>query len=293
MNTIGRSGLFGLLILGAVTSGSGSILGSTHDETGQESVPPSSPTPGSSDFQVDLILGLIPDDQLNAYLAQVNLDNETALQGCMNDAGFEYEPEPFVPDPTLAAMTSVEVAREWGFGIYTELDQNDESMNEAIRSEMSESELSAWDVVRDDCYELAWSNAETPLSPEVQQALSDMKTAVDNDPRVLDAEDDWGACMASSGFPFSDRIEMIRSIRELGEPARLRETRAWEEQSLDHEEWIELVEIETSTAVANAVCFPPVRDVRTHVVEEIRPQLADVWILANTPESESGTDTEP
>ncbi len=84
------------------------VVGAASDDSEPDgSVPPSAvpgsstpadeptvgPPPGDLDFQVDMMLGLVPQDEMEAYYRDEGVQRELRIQECMNEAGFEYNPE--------------------------------------------------------------------------------------------------------------------------------------------------------------------------------------------------------
>jgi len=295
------------LALTACSIGSFSVAAASTPDT----TPPSSddePATGGGDapvdveFQIDMILGLVPQDEMNEYYANDELERQQAIQACMNEAGFEYNIDTnngggFVSSPERTPEEQAEWARQWGFGMWTTMDPD--ASNEAYPEfnsldewvdpnpfvqDMSESERNAWYEQSNRCYEQTYQddNQTDPYrNPMVQQALEDFQTWIENDPRMRDAQKTWRDCMADAGQPFADEQAMWESVYSDDDNGDLQnqfyQSEAWKPDSPDHAQWQSLVDNEIAIAVASATCGPPLNDVRQEVSESLRPRLVEAW----------------
>ena len=71
------------------------------------------------------MLGLVPEEEMEAYYRDEGVQRELRIQACMNEAGFEYNPENvdemYSFDP-YAGLSPIEYAEQWGFGVYAAMD---------------------------------------------------------------------------------------------------------------------------------------------------------------------------
>lgn len=248
------------------------------------------------DFQIDMMLGLVPQAEMDAYYTEQGEAREQQIQECMRDAGFEYNVDTqmmSMGDPR-ADMAPLEWAQQYGFGVWTQMDPDNNpyaSMNEMewanqeIVEALSESESNAWFEANNRCNEEAYAEDDIYRNPMVQQALEDFYEQVNNDPRVRDAEEAWRGCMADAGQPFETEQEMYDQAyavwngdEELAElESQFYESEAWLEDSPDHAQWQALVDEEIAMAVADATCTPTLQEVREEVQKDMRPDLVAVW----------------
>lgn len=248
----------------------------------------SGPPPGDVDFQVDMILGLVPEDEMNAYFEEQNERQELAIQACMNDAGFEYniQATTMFEDP-LGEYGTVEYAEQWGYGVYTTMDPEtspyanmDEEFvwpNQEIVDALSSAEQNAWFEVNNRCSQDAYVTDDPYRNPMVQQALEDFENQVEADPRMRAAQDAWVDCMEEAGHPFAAPEEIFETIYDEDLQQQFFDSEAWKPSSEDHAEYLAMVETEIGIAVADATCSPALQDAREEVVADLRPALVDVW----------------
>jgi hypothetical protein len=245
--------------------------------------------PEDLELQIDIMLGLLPDDQMEAYYREQEVGHQLAIQQCMNEAGFEYNPEDpgtMSADP-LADLSPVEYAEQWGFGVYTMMDpenspytdlgQDYEWPNQEIVDALSTSEQNAWFEVNNRCTTDAYMEDDLWRNPMVQQSIADFYADVDNDPRTRDAVTAWVACMEEAGHPFASQEDMQASIVDEELQNEFYETAAWEPDSPSHAEWTAMVEQEIGIAVADANCSPALDEARDEVAADLRPALVEVW----------------
>ena len=111
-------------------------------------------------------------------------------------------------------------------------------------------------------------------NPEVQQAMEDFYTDIDNDPRLRDAQAAWVACMEEAGHPYPSEQDMWDDVNAGDDDYSLHQqfydSEAWESSSEDHERWQQLVDREIEVAVANAGCVPALEEVREQVTADLR-----------------------
>jgi len=252
--------------------------------------------PGDIEFQIDMMLGLVPEDEMNEHWASQNQQQELGIQACMNESGFEYIPQDMsqmvFSDPT-ADMPRLEYAEQYGFGMWTTMDPeldpyastgNDyEWPNQDIVDALSESEQNAWYEVNSRCSMDAYNNADNDpwRNPEVQQAMDDFNSDVENDSRMREAKAAWVACMEEAGHPYPSQDDMWRDVNGDDDDYSLHEqfyeSEAWKPTSEDHAQWQQLVDHEIEVAVANAGCQPALDEVRDEVQTDLRDDLIAVW----------------
>lgn len=310
-----------VLLAGAIALSGGAVAASTDDtvpdDTAADSAAPDETTggtgadgeespPGDSggspdvevdmDFQIDMMLGLVPQDEMEAYYAEQGEAQQQQIQDCMREAGFEYnlDNQMMSMEDPRADMAPLEWAQQYGFGVWTQMDPDNspyasmdatEWANQEIVEALSESERNAWFEANNRCNEEAFAEDDIYRNPMVQQALEDFYEKVNNDPRVRDAEEAWRGCMADAGQPFETEQEMYDEVYavwngddELADlESQFYESEAWLADSPDHAQWQELVDEEIAIAVADATCTPTLQDVREEVQKDMRPDLVAVW----------------
>jgi hypothetical protein len=257
------------------------------DDTGDAPIDP--------EFQIDMMLGLVPESEMTEYWNQQSQEQELRVQACMNDAGFDYEPmdQGAMTFDQYNGLSQMEWAQQYGFGMWTQMDPDNspygnqmvEWPNDDIVSELSPSEQNAWYSVNERCNQEAYTGNDDPwMNPMVQEIMEDFNTRVENDGRVRDALAAWRDCMAESGHPFASQEDMWEAVWGQGDDqemwdlqAQFYESEAWLESSPDHAEWQALVDEEIEIAVADATCTPVLEDVRTSVRRDLRPGLVEVW----------------
>lgn len=282
-------------------------LGSAAASTPDGSPPAPAPAdsvggaPPDIEFQIDMMLGLVPQEEMDEYYEQQNLAQQEQVQACMNAAGFEYNIDTnstTFTAPSRSDEEQLEWARQWGFGMWTTMDPETQSaaypesqaMDETwvdpnpFLQDMSADEQNAWYEQSNRCFEDAYNAPEDdPWSnPMVQQAMEDFQTWVESDARVREAEDAWRACMADAGQPFVEPDEMYQAVFGGGADSndlqnQFYESEAWRPDSPDHEQWQSLVDQEIAIAVADATCSPPLNDVMQEVSADLRPRLIEAW----------------
>jgi hypothetical protein len=167
------------------------------------------------------------------------LEAQQLIADCMRDEGFEYIPLGDVhfaaPHDEAWALPADEFTASYGYGISTIRTQVDrpEDPNEAIRESMTPAELEAYQVAMygewfssseesrgdpqsaedgcaDKATELIFGNVEEYARSSRWEALlaelEALDVRIDHDPRVVDAERSWIACMADEGYPGLDDI---------------------------------------------------------------------------------------
>lgn len=248
------------------------------------------PPPGDIDFQVDMMLGLVPQDEMNAYWVEEEEQRQVAVQACMNEAGFEYNPDTSgmaFEDP-LGDSSTLEYAEQWGFGMYTTMDPETSPYNvdmgedfvwpnQEIVDALSAAEQNAWYEVNNRCFNESWAQDDPYRNPMVQQALEDFYSDVDNDPRMREAADGWVDCMEEAGHPYTDQDDMYDALLGNDRQQQFYDSEAWEPDSPDYAEWQSMVELEIGVAVANAGCAPALDEIREEVIDDLRPAFVEVW----------------
>ena len=245
------------------------------------------------EFQIDMMLGLVPQDEVEEYYHQRNVDEQRLVQECMNEAGFEYEPEiwdsgEFV-DPR-EGISDLEWAQQWGFEVYTTMDPEtspwndvgpvtEEWPNQGIVDAMSTAEQNAWFETQTRCMrDSSMSMQSDPFrNPMVQQAMEDFQTMVDDDPRSREAMSAWQDCMDAAGHPYTDPESMWNDWYDADKQEQFWQSEAWNPSSPDHAEWQQLVDEEIEVAVASAGCTPAWEEAMEEIRQDLRPQLVELW----------------
>lgn len=305
----------GLLLVGAVALPGGAVAASSGD-TGPAETTDTSEAPDDTvgdgteaaadsavpagdldmDFQIDMMLGLVPEDEMEAYYADQGEEQQRQIQACMREAGFEYniDTQAMSYSDPRGDMSPVEWAQQYGFSVWTQMDPDSnpsqsmemtEWANEDIVSALSESESNAWFEANNRCNNDTYAEDDIYRNPMVQQAIEDFFQTVANDPRVRDAEQVWRDCMAEAGQPFESQDVMNEQVfavwngdEELAAlEMQFYESEAWKEDSPDHAQWQALVDEEIAIAVADAGCSPALQATREEVQKDLRPDLVAVW----------------
>lgn len=250
--------------------------------------------PEDLEFQIDMMLGLVPQAEMEQYWAEQEQANQLAIQACMNESGFDYEPEIY---PTGAdgmgglEWGTPEFAEQYGFGIWTTMDpelsgaveMTQEWANQDIVDALTPEEQNAWFEVNNRCSMEVYDGQDDIFrNPDVQQIMEDFQTDVENDPRMREAQDGWVDCMEAAGFPYASQEDMYEDVSAGDDESyelhnQFWESEAWEETSEDHAEWQALVDHEIEVAVANAGCEPAVNETREEVQRDLREELVTVW----------------
>lgn len=252
-------------------------------------------------------------------------EEEQLIADCMGDEGFEYVPH--VMDPSdwdqgfedAYALLPDEFAATYGYGVSTMLRDADrpEDPNEAIREAMSPAELEAYWVAmhgeRAGGYEeseeqppplLADSGCagrateqvfddldeygRDPLWEALVSDLSALDIRIDNDPRVVEAEQAWIDCMAEAGYPDLGHIGggqtlLANRIDDVLEIEGSEALKPWNEA--DPEALRELQHFEIPIASADRACRVEHFD---EVFREVRIEL-EAEFVEDTATNSSGT----
>jgi hypothetical protein len=227
--------------------------------------------------------------QPSEELMRQQRESEQLIAECMRSEGFEYVPltDVYVP-PQLDdawALPEDEFSAAYGYGISTILPDVDRPTdpNEAIREAMTPAEDEAYRVALHGAQANGWSGeTPPPLSesgcagkataevygnldeygrdPQWEALTSDLSALdmrIDDDPRVIEAEQAWISCMADAGFSGPDDISgghtlVANRVDELlgieGSEAHL----PWNEA--DPEALRELQQYEIAVATADRAC---------------------------------------
>lgn len=248
------------------------------------------PPPGNVDFQIDMVLGLVPADEVAAYRDDQEADRQRAIRACMNEAGFEYNMETTstsVEDP-LGDLSTLEYAEEWGLGVFTMMDPDNSPYadmtqdvawpNEEVVGELSADDQNEWYETNSACTNASSMNVDPYANPMVEQALEDFSADVDAHPRMTEASAAWMRCMDEAGHPYADQNDMYEAIYGSDLQEQFYNSEAWKPDSPDHAEWQAMVDLEIAVAVANVTCSQPLDETRQEVIAELRPEFVDVWM---------------
>lgn len=147
---------------------------------------------------------------------------EESIQQCMADQGFEYQPE-IPPDSAFTPeLSEEERVRTYGFGITTWYGREDESHeldewvdpNQEMVEALSDSDRYAWIEALEGCV-YGWSvEIEEIWVREIADAFDATWEQFHADPRLVEADREWAACMTEAGYEFADRDAMDEFIWE-------------------------------------------------------------------------------
>ncbi len=175
---------------------------------------------------------------------------EELVAACMANEGFEYIPVDHSMGGFEFAFDEEEFVREQGFGITTwygneeQFFQRDEEFvdpNQDIVEAMSDSERDAyyealhgppdqgepqidpetgeeyyeWEGFGEGCFGRAEEQVygvQQEMWTELGPLMEEMWERIQADPRVLEANADWSACMADRGFDYTDPEDMYESL---------------------------------------------------------------------------------
>lgn len=228
----------GLIGAGLLVAACGSAAPTADGGDVNESAAPSdSAEPaGSEEFGLTM-------EELAIRIEQV----ESAIGECMTEAGFEYIPVDFdtvragmTADGTAPGVSSDEFVAEFGFGISTRLGEPDpvievsRGQNAAIFDALPEGDQVAY--TRTLLGENPEVNFARALEDEdfsetggctldaAEQFFSDDEivgnyqnpgdAAIDSDPRMVQAFEDWSACLANEGYEYDDPDEVEDDIQD-------------------------------------------------------------------------------
>lgn len=170
------------------------------------------------------------------------LAHEDAIAECMQEQGFDYVAD--VPADFQLEEAAVRAEHEGDDpdAAVEELGSGDDP-NEGILEGLSESELEAWyDAVWgqeedpsdigcfDSTYEAVWGV--DPLDPD--DDASEIVDEIVADSRVVEAEEDYIACMGDRGYDVADLQDIFRLIDRRGEAEDGDEPDPWKEEAYDN-----------------------------------------------------------
>lgn len=205
---------------------------------------------------IEFVFGIIgisdPADEAKALQPRPQLQ---VVKECVEAAGFVYNlPDERKNDPRYA-MDAESYARTWGFGASAQLLGTypglsfEELSEQNQNSDMSQSELDAYNAVQTECQESAGLDA--AADDHAITAAYEFQASIESDPRVQDAVKTWSKCMAQSGYQYSTPAAMRDSFYETAA-----------------EDLGAQFELEKQVAIANLSCEPAYREVfRTVAVE--------------------------
>jgi hypothetical protein len=253
------------------------------------------PSADEIQFEIDMMLGLVPQEEMEQHWAEQEEEQQLAVQACMNESGFDYEIENYpvmMGGPGGLEWGTLEFAEQYGFGIWTTMDPESSGMdmameytspNDAIVNALTPEEQNAWYEVQMRCQNESYAGQDDMYrNPDVQQIMEDFYSDVENDPRTRDAQAGWVDCMEAAGFPYPSQEEMYEDVSAGDDESyelhnQFYESEAWLESSEDHAQWQALVDHEIEVAVANAGCEPAITETREEVQRDLRDDLIAVW----------------
>ena len=170
---------------------------------------------------------------------------ESDIADCMSEAGFEYVPADVgtVEDAQAAVRSEPGMSREeykamWGFGVSTRFDDpvREIALGENLASieNLGEAERIAYEQTlfgEDAKATFAFTLDEEDFSTTggctrtaVESHFTDEQLAgtfvnpkdalVSGDPRMVEAQDKWSACMSDAGFEYGDQDDIIGELEE-------------------------------------------------------------------------------
>ncbi len=183
------------------------------------------------------------EDALTDQTTQLQAEAERRTATCMREQGFEYKPVDYSQFDDLGsalAFEGEEFAKEYGFGIATSIDGNFEELaesfvdpNQEYLSSLSEGEQEAYynalmggsltiesfDEAQEfepagcqgDAYEEAFSSFAS--FDEFGDELDAMEQQMESDPRVVEANATWAACMFDRGYGYTDAEDARSDIQ--------------------------------------------------------------------------------
>lgn len=188
-------------------------------------------------------------DALSDQTTQLQAEAERHTATCMREQGFEYKPVDYSQFEDLGsalAFEGEEFAKEYGFGIATSIDGNFEELAESFVDPNQEYLLSlsggeqeayfnalmggsltidSFDETQEfepagcqgEAYEEAFSSFAN--FDEFGDELDAMEQQMESDPRVVEANASWAACMFDRGYGYTDagdaRSDIQRRYDEL------------------------------------------------------------------------------
>ena len=254
------------------------------------------PSADEIQFEIDMMLGLVPQEEMEQHWAEQEEEQQLAVQACMNESGFDYEIENYpvmMGGPGGLEWGTLEFAEQYGFGIWTTMDPESSGMdmameytspNDAIVNALTPEEQNAWYEVQMRCQNESYAGQDDMYrNPDVQQIMEDFYSDVENDPRTRDAQAGWVDCMEAAGFPYPSQEEMYEDV-SAGDDERLRAAQpvlrvggVARRHPRTTPSGRRLVDHEIEVAVANAGCEPAITETREEVQRDLRDDLIAVW----------------
>lgn len=258
---------------------------------GSAAPPGTAPDRATFERQMDMMLGLVPQDEMEAFYDQQNVEYQRRIADCMIEAGFEYNPEN--SGGVSFETGGVEWAEQWGFGMFTSMDPEDNPWsgeefewhdpNGEYLESLSEAQQTAFWAQQNRCYEnVEWDDGSSAIwsNSDFQRVMQDFWADIENDPKTVAAERAWAGCMDEAGHPFSTVNEVYEewfSQSQNEKQMRFWESEAWLATSPDHDEWQRLVDEEISVAVALETCSAPLNETREEIMRAKRSDLLELY----------------
>lgn len=238
------------------------------------------------------LLGFADRSDPEAVFAQFHRENlriQERIVACMAEQGFDYVPvEPAVDPRAGGSLTAEEYKERYGWGMMSSWEVSllgepgDVDPNEALREGMDEATLLAWEEAlygpvdaradperREGCQREAeyrvQAYQQTATWEQLEPLLQELPDRIMSDPRTLEADRDWAACMAEHGYRVAEQDDVFDLIND-----QIFDT--WEEQTpppgergvehrmrlepwfVETDAWQKLIEFELDLAAADTAC---------------------------------------
>lgn len=219
---------------------------------------------------------------------------EDMKHDCMIEQGFRYakidwdaiDAEYVASVPSLSEEDFTPLM---GYGIAASLDapQVTESSyvdpNESIKAGLTDAELEAWEQRRVECVVRAQKEVlDRPGGLLIRFVLRDELAALDEriatDPRVVEAERQWSACMAAQGHSYVDQDEIFDYLHSMSDPLldRLRALGGPDHIDAAYRADLDsLKAVEVEIAVADLACKRPLEQTQYEAAVEHEQRFID------------------
>lgn len=188
--------------------------------------------------------------EMQAQAEAQQREMEEAIAACMAEEGFEYVPRDTagmfsqVEDHPRQQLSEEEFREQYGYGIST-IDPSemmvapdpDDDPNLQIQQEMDEAEREAYQMAlhgeprefdpdadpEDMVFEPQGCQGEAmeevqggqmAVFQELQSEFMELQQRIESDPRMVEALQDWQACMREAGYDYSERFEPQNELFE-------------------------------------------------------------------------------
>jgi len=174
----------------------------------------------------DILAGALPERDADRFELDLAARKEFLLAECMADSGLAYEardPHSLVDVVTNTDFSSIDYAREYGFGITTFPTFTGTDPNAALVDALPADQRLAYDEQRTECAESANTRAQQEFGvEEANRKFAAVDDRIRADSRFHAAESEWTTCATAKGYDQRSRTALIDSLHEEYDPIMLR-----------------------------------------------------------------------